>query len=107
MTRVLALSDIHSNEVALDAVLEDADKLGPIDITLCLGDIVGYGPNPNECVRKIRDRPPRVIVIDGNHDAAVTKNLVDGFNNKAVFAVLYNQQVLERDVKEYILSLSN
>ena len=45
------ISDIHSNLEALKSVFEEIDKLGT-DRTICLGDIVGYGANPNECVEK-------------------------------------------------------
>ncbi|RLI19486.1 metallophosphoesterase, partial [Candidatus Bathyarchaeota archaeon] len=49
--RLLALSDIHSNLTALDEVLRDA---GSWDMALCLGDIVGYGPDPGECISRVR-----------------------------------------------------
>jgi len=62
----LILSDVHANLTALDAVLEDA---GPIDRVWCLGDIVGYGPDPNECIERIRSLP-NLICVKGNHDAA-------------------------------------
>jgi predicted phosphodiesterase len=52
--RILVMSDIHANYTALEAVLKDA---GPVDETWCLGDLVGYGPDPNACVEEIRDRP--------------------------------------------------
>ncbi len=48
----LVVSDIHSNAPALEAVLRDSPKL---DALVCLGDVVGYGPNPNECVSRLRD----------------------------------------------------
>jgi hypothetical protein len=52
--RVLVLSDIHANITALEAVIDDA---GPIDTAWCLGDLVGYGPDPNECIELIRSIP--------------------------------------------------
>ncbi len=51
MTRVLVISDVHANAVALEAVLADAGK---VDETWCLGDVAGYGPQPNECIELIR-----------------------------------------------------
>ena len=48
--RILVISDIHANLTALEAVLEDA---GGIDATYCLGDLVGYGPDPNKCIDRI------------------------------------------------------
>ena len=50
--RVLLLSDVHANLTALDAVLRDA---GTFDQVWCLGDIVGYGPQPNECISRLRE----------------------------------------------------
>jgi diadenosine tetraphosphatase ApaH/serine/threonine PP2A family protein phosphatase len=68
--RIGILSDIHSNLAALERVLEDAESVDPaIDRYVCLGDVVGYGANPNECCEIIRDLCEFTIV--GNHDAAV------------------------------------
>ena len=68
---ILIISDIHANLTALDAVLSDA---GEVDAVWCLGDLVGYGPDPNECVERIRQLPNLVCLI-GNHDAAVIKRI--------------------------------
>lgn len=62
----LIISDIHANLIALETVLENA---GSFDSVWCLGDVVGYGPNPNECVSLIRKQPNLKCLI-GNHDAA-------------------------------------
>lgn len=61
--RLLILSDIHSNYTALQAVMEDA---GSWDEAICSGDIVGYGPDPNECIRVVHDDGFRCVM--GNHD---------------------------------------
>lgn len=66
--RVAVVSDIHSNLPALEAVLADVDREGP-DQLWCLGDIVGYGPHPNECVDLARERT--TLSLCGNHDLAV------------------------------------
>lgn len=66
--RVAVISDIHSNLPALEAVLEDVDREAP-DELWCLGDIVGYGPSPNECVDLVRERT--ALSLCGNHDLAV------------------------------------
>ena len=66
--RVAVISDIHSNLPALEAVLADVDGEGPDEIW-CLGDIVGYGPHPNECVDLTRERA--TLSLCGNHDLAV------------------------------------
>jgi predicted phosphodiesterase len=64
--RILVISDIHANRTALEAVLADA---GEVDATWCLGDLVGYGPDPNACVERVR-AIPNLTCMMGNHDAA-------------------------------------
>jgi predicted phosphodiesterase len=59
------VSDIHANLEALDVVLGEIDA-AKVDALLCLGDIVGYGPNPNECCDRLRERD--CIAVAGNHD---------------------------------------
>ena len=65
--RILVISDIHANYTALEAVLEDA---GTVDETWCLGDMVGYGPDPNAVLELIREIPSLTCLL-GNHDVAV------------------------------------
>lgn len=75
--RILVLSDIHANLTALLAVLKEA---GPVDGVWCLGDLVGYGPDPNECIDLIHSLPNHVCVL-GNHDAAALGQIdLDSFN---------------------------
>ena len=64
--RALVLGDIHANLAALTAVLEAAPA---VDAIYCLGDLVGYGPNPRECVELIRTRADQVVF--GNHDQEI------------------------------------
>ena len=66
--RLAVLSDIHANAEALRAVLAEADARGA-DAVLCLGDIVGYGPDPGACADLVRERCAAAVM--GNHDAAV------------------------------------
>ena len=54
MSRYGVISDIHGNKVALDAVLKELGKLS-IDRILCLGDIVGYGPSPSQCLSDVHE----------------------------------------------------
>jgi predicted phosphodiesterase len=100
--RTLIISDIHANLSALEAVLTDA---APFDTVWCLGDLVGYGPNPNECVERITQLPNLQCVL-GNHDAAAVGRIeVDAFNPEARKTVLWNQEKLTPANKEYLKSL--
>lgn len=63
------LADIHANLAALTAVLDDIEMLGDIDRVWCLGDIVGYGPEPHKCIQILKMYDP--VCVSGNHDAAV------------------------------------
>lgn len=69
MTRIAIISDIHGNLDAFQAVLADIEKTG-VDMILCLGDVVGYGPCPKECLKIVRDREIQTVM--GNHDEYVT-----------------------------------
>lgn len=66
--RLAIISDIHANLEALRAVLEDIDA-AEVDAIVCLGDVVGYGADPSDCLRLIRERA--AICVLGNHDAAM------------------------------------
>src|SRR6476660_3534248 len=63
--RIGIISDIHANVVALETVLK---TLGPVDRIWCLGDVVGYGPNPNESIATLLAQPGMEICLTGNHD---------------------------------------
>ncbi len=95
--KLLALGDIHSNLTALDEVLRDA---GSWDMALCLGDIVGYGPNPGECISRVRMHGFRCIA--GNHDAAVVSGETWGFNPYAAEAVHINRRLLSLDAIRWL-----
>ncbi|HHK42887.1 MAG TPA: metallophosphoesterase [Planctomycetaceae bacterium] len=90
MKRAL-ISDIHANLDALTVVLADIDAQN-VDEVYCLGDIVGYGPNPRECLDRVIDRC-RVTIL-GNHDQAVLVD-PDGFNPLALRAVYWTRDQLE------------
>ncbi len=101
--RVLILSDIHANITALEAVLGDA---GEFDAAWCLGDLVGYGPDPNECIARIRQLPNLVCVL-GNHDAAALRQIdVETFNPEARQAIRWTQQNLAQGNLEFLRELS-
>jgi len=100
--RYLILSDIHSNLTALDAALAAAS--GRWDESVCLGDIVGYGPDPNEVIERIQSI--HAATIRGNHDKAVC-GLIDSedFNPLAQSAVLWTRAHLKLDNLAYIRNL--
>ena len=99
---ILIISDIHANLAAFEAVLADAE--GQWETIWCLGDIIGYGPNPNECVDLLREYDH--ISLSGNHDWAVLGKLdINSFNDEAQTAVRWTQSVLREDARAYIESL--
>jgi diadenosine tetraphosphatase ApaH/serine/threonine PP2A family protein phosphatase len=82
--RALVISDIHANAIALETVLKSA---GNVDTVWCLGDVVGYGPDPNECVARLKQLPDLVCLM-GNHDAAAIGDLtLEGFNAEARYSI--------------------
>ncbi|MBU0545301.1 MAG: metallophosphoesterase, partial [Proteobacteria bacterium] len=68
--RIAAISDIHSNMEAFTRVLEDADR-SFVDAMVCLGDVIGYGPEPNETINLIRER--NILTVMGNHELGVVE----------------------------------
>lgn len=87
--RVLVFSDVHANLTALDQILADA---GEVEAVWCLGDVVGYGPDPNECIERIR-RLPNLTCILGNHDAAVLGLIeAEAFNHDAKRVIQWTQE---------------
>lgn len=98
----LIISDIHANLAALEVVLADAPAFDEI---WCLGDLVGYGPNPNECIERIQDFPH--MSLAGNHDwAAMGKLDLGSFNTDARAANAWTQTVLSPAAREYLSGLS-
>ncbi len=97
------ISDIHGNLEALTSVLEDL-KNESVDDIFCLGDIVGYGANPNECVDLIKENCSKVIL--GNHDAAGLGIIsLEYFNIYARGAAMWTQKTLTDESKEYLKNL--
>jgi len=96
------ISDIHSNLEALEKVLE---QLCGVEAYLCLGDLVGYGPNPNECTQLISQLSPCTCVV-GNHDlAAIGKYDIGWFNWHAREAILWTRQQLTPETKGFLTAL--
>jgi diadenosine tetraphosphatase ApaH/serine/threonine PP2A family protein phosphatase len=101
--KIAILSDIHSNLEALDAALEYI-RGRDIDNIYCLGDIVGYGPNPNECVERIRENCK--VALMGNHDyAAVGMADIEYFNDYARASVFWTRDTLSQENLTYLESL--
>ena len=90
--KLAIISDIHGNLEALNAVLADIDQQ-QVDAVYCLGDVVGYGPNPCECLTLVRERCQKVIL--GNHDQGVLFD-PEGFNVGAERAIRWTREQLER-----------
>jgi predicted phosphodiesterase len=97
------LSDVHANLEALDAVLADVRARGADDL-VCLGDFVGYGASPNECVERLR--PAIQAAVLGNHDqAAFDETWLDSFNPEAAAAARWTARALGREHLDYLRAL--
>jgi len=101
--RIAVISDIHGNLEALQVVLLYV-KEHEITEVYCLGDIVGYGANPNECLEQITRTCSRVVI--GNHDhAAIGLTNVNYFNDFAKVSTYWTYSVLSADSKNYLMAL--
>jgi predicted phosphodiesterase len=88
--RYAILADIHSNLEALKSVIKDIGSQS-VDRIFCAGDIVGYGPHPDECVRSIKDMG--AVSVLGNHDAVVVgKANISRFNDNARGAAVWTKK---------------
>lgn len=100
--RILVMSDIHANYTALEAVLKDA---GPVDETWCLGDLVGYGPDPNRVVEEVQGIQNLTCLL-GNHDVAVTGKMpLETFNGDAGRSLMYHEKLLSASNMDFLRSL--
>jgi len=106
--RIAILSDIHGNLESLQAVLDHADKQS-YDRLVCLGDIVGYGANPQECVDTIRERVSREngkeLVVKGNHDDAAAGGGDEYFNDQAQRAIRWTAEQLKDETLDWLREL--
>jgi predicted phosphodiesterase len=101
--RLAVLSDIHSNLPALEAVLKQVTAAG-VDTLCCLGDIVGYGPFPNECIALVREQA--AAVVKGNHDSGVLgETPPTDFNSLGQRALLWTRDRITPDHLEYLRGL--
>lgn len=98
--RILIISDVHSNIVALEAVFAAAGKY---DALWCLGDTIGYGPAPNECIAAVKHAE---VAISGNHDlACLGKVDLDDFNPDARQANIWNGKQLLPEHRTWLENL--
>ncbi len=96
-------SDIHSNLEALTAVLYEIERRKITQI-YCLGDVVGYGSNPNECIQMLRER--NIPCIAGNHDKAAMKEIdIDDFSEAARTGIIWTRSVLTHESIQYLRAL--
>lgn len=99
--KIAVISDIHSNLDAFEAVVAN---LPEYDELFCLGDLVGYGPQPNEVVEKLRRLRPSVVLM-GNHDYAVVTGDTEGFSSHAAKAVEWTRKLINPGNRDYLATL--
>jgi predicted phosphodiesterase len=100
--RILIISDIHANLTALDAALKAAE--GNWELVVCLGDIVGYGPDPNEVLDRVRGLG--ALIIRGNHDkASCGLEEPEDFNPVARAAAFWTRETLTPENRQYVREL--
>jgi len=101
--RIAVISDIHGNWHAFEAVLDDVKQEG-VDEIWCLGDIVGYGPQPNRCVEVARERS--AICLLGNHDLAALGEVdLSGFSPDAATSARWTIEELAPEARDYLATL--
>jgi len=96
--------DIHANLEALDAVLKKAEE-EKVEKYICTGDLVGYNANPRECLEKVRELKPELIVR-GNHDQYVSANdQLIGFNPQAAHVISWTRQQLTEEERSWLCTI--
>jgi predicted phosphodiesterase len=98
--RIAVISDVHGNLAALESVLESVDA-DPPDEIWCLGDVVGYGPRPNECCEIVESRA--AICLAGNHDLGVVGTIdLREFGGEAAVAARWTRSVLSDSARAFL-----
>ncbi|MGH2762225.1 MAG: metallophosphoesterase family protein [Thermoleophilaceae bacterium] len=101
--RIALLSDVHGNLPAFEAVLRDVGAAG-VDEIWCLGDLVGYGAQPDDCVELARRRCH--LCLAGNHDLVVTGDIdIADFSSSAAAAALWTRENIGREALEFLRAL--
>ncbi|MDQ3936807.1 MAG: metallophosphatase family protein [Actinomycetota bacterium] len=102
-TRIALISDVHGNLPAFEAVLEDIRRAG-VDARWCLGDLVGYGAQPDECVALAREACD--VCLIGNHDLVVIDKLeITEFSHNAAVAAIWTQENIAQESVDYLAGL--
>ena len=102
--RALIVADVHANLEALEAVIADARSEGWIDVIWCLGDIVGYGPQPRECIAMLRGFPH--LAIAGNHDlVAIDAIGLEDFNSVAAASAVWTRGQISGEDRTWLAAL--
>jgi predicted phosphodiesterase len=102
--RIAVVSDVHSNLAALEAVLRHAEELHALDEMWVLGDLVGYGPQPGECLALLRRYS--LVCVTGNHDrAAIGELSTENFNPDAARSNAWTAEHLTEEEVEYLRGL--
>ena len=99
--KLALISDIHSNLFAFEAVIS---RIPSHDYLLCLGDVVGYGPRPNEVIEKLVALQPKLTLM-GNHDYAVTTGNTSGFTLHAAQAIEWTRRHINQKNMKYLSEL--
>ncbi|MGA2224680.1 MAG: metallophosphoesterase [Syntrophobacteraceae bacterium] len=101
--KVAVISDIHGNLEAFREVLADIDKIGA-DSIICLGDLIGYGPNPEEVVQLLRSRS--IPSIMGNHELALARaDFLDWFNETARESLVLSESLISAETRNWLRDL--
>ena len=101
--RIALLSDVHGNRPAFEAVLDDVDTEGADEIW-CLGDLVGYGAHPDDCVALARERCN--LSLAGNHDLVVTGEIpISDFSSSAAAAARWTREAIAEETVTYLEAL--
>lgn len=102
--RAAIIADIHANLAAFTSVLDDVSKRGGVDELWCLGDVVGYGPDPHQCIELLQQQ--NHVCVAGNHDWAATGKVpATDFNHEAAAAVRWTGQQLTVADSEFLNDL--
>jgi len=102
--RIALLSDVHGNLPALEAVLAECESSGAEELW-CLGDLVGYGAQPDECVKLARERCS--VCLAGNHDLVVTGEIpISDFSSSAAEAARWTQETISEESLSFLRSLA-